>query len=368
MAYTTIDDPSAHFQVFTYTGNGSHPRNLTNDGNSDLKPDLVWIKNLTDDGTDHALANSTMGFDAPNAPSGGGTLGTNSASGVNVPNATYGYVSAALTDGFTAAAGGTNGDTCNANAKEFVAWQWKAAGGTTSSNTDGGITTTIQANTTSGFSIVFYTGDGDTGRTVGHGLGAVPKMIISKDRDASSNVPTWRCYHASLGATKYLQMPQTDAESTFTDWNNTAPTSSVYSIGGSSGYRPTNTNNTEYIAYVFAEVQGFSKIGTYYGNNNTNGPFVYCGFRPAWILIKKTSSTGDWRCWDFKRGVNGSTKRIRLNSTDNQDAGADHLEILSNGFKLRSTSSSSNSTGNFIFLAFAENPFVTSTGIPTTAR
>ena len=367
-AFTTINDPSKYFQVFTYTGNGSHPRNLTNDGNSDLKPDLIWTKNLSDNGTNHVLANSTMGFDAPNSPSAGGQLATDSSSGVNVPNATYGYVSAALTDGFTAAAGGTNGDTANANAKEFVAWQWKANGGTTSSNTDGNITATVQANPTAGFSIVFYTGNGtQTGKTVGHGLGAVPKMIISKDRDGTSNVATWRCYHQDIGNTKYLQMPQNDAAATYNDWDNTTPTSSVYSVGGAGGYTPTNTNNTEYIAYVFAEVQGFSKIGRYTGNNNADGPYVYCGFKPAWIMVKKTSATGDWRCWDHRRIENGLTRRIRLNATDDQDSGYDHLEIKSDGFKLRSTSSSSNSLGDFIFLAFAEEPFVTGTGVPTTA-
>lgn len=370
MAYTNIDDPSAYFQVLTYTGNGSNPRNLTNDGNSNLKPDLIWVKNRTGI-SDHALANSTMGFDAPNAPNGGGQLGTNSASGVNVPTATYGYVSAALTDGFTAAAGGTNGDNCNANANEFVAWQWKANGGTTSSNTDGGITTTVQANTTAGFSIVFYTGDGATGQTVGHGLGAVPKMIISKDRDASSNVPTWRCYHEALGATKYLQMPQTDAGAAFTDWNNTAPTSSVYSIGGSGGYRPTNTNNTEYIAYVFADVQGYSKFGSYTGNGNSNGTFVYTGFKPAWILIKRYDSTGGWTVYDHKRGYNGNNYELFPHSTEAEYTGTSFFEadILSNGFKLRLTDGQINASGGtYIYMAFAENPFTTSTGIPTTAR
>ena len=372
MAYTNIDDPSAHFQVFTYTGNGSHPRNLTNDGNSDLKPDLVWIKNRTDNGTDNVLANSTMGFDAPNAPNGGGQLSTNSSGGVNVPPSTYGYVSAALTNGFTAAAGGTNGDTANANGKEFVAWQWKANGGTTVSNTDGSITTTVQANPTAGFSIVFYTGNGiQTGETVGHGLSAVPKMIISKDRDSTSNVPTWRVYHEAIGATKYLQMPQTDAESTFDDWDNTTPTSSVYSVGGSSGYTPANTSNTEYIAYVFADVQGYSKFGSYVGNGNSNGPFVYTGFKPAWVLIKGADVVDDWYIFDNKRaGYNPEVFRLRANTTGAEVTGTNNtVDHLSNGFKLRFTGGSINGSGStYIYMAFAENPFTTSTGIPTTAR
>ena len=353
MAYTTIDDPSAYFQTTLYTGDGSASQAQTNTGNSDLQPDWIWVKKRNNV-RNTSNTDSSRGFNK--------RVETQTTS---AETTTTTDVISAQSNGFTV---GNNGSTGN-NGDTYAAWQWKANGGTTSSNTDGNITATVQANPSAGFSIVFYTGNGtQTGKTVGHGLGAVPKMIISKDRDGTSNVPTWRCYHEAIGNTKYLQMPQNDAASTFNDWDDTTPTSSVYSVGGAGGYTPTNTNNTEYIAYVFAEVQGFSRIGTYPGNNNANGPFVYCGFRPAWILIKKTSSAGDWRCWDFRRGVNGATNRIRLNATDNQDAGADHLEILSNGFKLRSTSSSSNSSGDFIFLAFAENPFVTSTGIPTTAR
>ena len=373
MAYTNIDDPSAYFQAFTYTGNGSNPRNLTNDGNSDLKPDLIWIKNRTDNGTDNVLANSTMGFDAPNAPNGGGQLSTNSSGGVNVPPSTYGYVSAALTNGFTAAAGGTNGDVANANGKEFVACQWKANGGTTVSNTDGSITTTVQANPTAGFSLVFYTGNGiQTGETVGHGLGAVPKMIISKDRDGTSNVPTWRTYHEAIGATKYLQMPQTDAESTFDDWDNTTPTSSVYSVGGSSGYTPANTSNTEYIAYVFADVQGYSKFGSYVGNGSTNGPFIYTGFKPAFVLFKNSSNAGEnWIMYDHKRDPYNESFRELFPNSDIAEytANAFDIDILSNGFKHRGANTGSNgSAREYIFMAFAENPFVTSTGVPACAR
>jgi len=375
MAYTNIDDPSAYFQAFTYTGNGSNPRNLTNDGNSDLKPDLIWIKNRTDNGTDNVLANSTMGFDAPNAPNGGGQLSTNSSGGVNVPPSTYGYVSAALTNGFTAAAGGTNGDVANANGKEFVACQWKANGGTTVSNTDGSITTTVQANPTAGFSLVFYTGNGiQTGETVGHGLGAVPKMIISKDRDGTSNVPTWRTYHEAIGATKYLQMPQTDAASTFDDWDNTTPTSSVYSVGGSSGYTPANTSNTEYIAYVFADVQGYSKFGSYVGNGSTNGPFIYTGFKPAFVLIKNVDTAQVWIMYDgarkpFNRDDNVASLYANTSGAEYTGASYHNLDILSNGFKIRLTDASQNGNGNkHIYMAFAENPFTTSTGVPTTAR
>ena len=366
--YTNIDDPSAHFQTLKYTGNGSNPRNLTNEGNSNLKPDFIWGKNLTDAGTNNIITNTTLGLDPANTDS---LLSSDSTAGVNTPNPTYGYVSAMLTDGFTAAAGGTNGDNFNANSKEFAAWQWKATGGTTSSNSDGGITTTIQANTNSGVSIVFYTGDGATGQTVGHGLGKVPKFIMSKDRDATSNVPGWRCYHEALGATKYIDLHQDSYASTFTDWNDTTPTSSVYSIGGTGGYRPTNTSSTEYIAFVFAEVQGFSKMGRYVGNANASGPFIYTGFKPAWIIIKANSNYKYWYIFDNKMDtINQIDTGVSPSNTfaDNTNTNIG-LDFLSNGFKIRNSATTLNESGTTcIFMAFAENPFVTSTGIPTTAR
>jgi len=356
MAYTNIDDPSAHFQTKIYSGQNSQLA-VTNDGNSNLKPDWLWIKSRNDADI-HVITDSTRGTDL--------YLSTNNDLGEVSSTAD---VEAFGTDGFTV--NGPN-DRVNTGGGLYVAWQWKAAGGTTSSNSDGGITTTIQANTTAGFSIVTYTGNGATGQTVGHGLGAVPKMIISKDRGGSSNVPTWRCYHEAIGPTKYLQMPQTDAASTFTDWNDTAPTSSVYSIGGSGGYRPTNTNSTNYVAYVFAEVQGFSKFGSYVGNGNANGPFVYTGFKPAWVLVKKSSAAGDaWAIFDNKRSdFNVIGKEIAANESSAEYVRtAANTDFLSNGFKIRNTDGWHNTSGaTYIYMAFAESPFTSSTGIPTTAR
>ena len=369
-AYTTIDDPSAHFQTLVYTGNGSNPRNLTNDGNSDLKPDWIWGKNRTDNGTDHILTNTTLGLNPPITDS---LLSSNSTGGVNTPNPTYGYVSAMLTDGFTAVAGGTNGDNFNANSKEFVAWQWKANGGTTATNTTGnGIDSVVQANTTAGFSIVTYTGNGtQSGQTVGHGLGAVPKMIISKDRTNSSNVVSWRVYHVGIGPTKYIELQSTAAESTFNDWDDTAPTSSVYSVGGAGGYTPTNTNNALYVAYCFAEIQGYSKFGKYVGNGNADGPFVYTGFKPAFLMMKESSSAGgNWVIFDNKRDVdNVLIHRLHPNTTAGDNTSRNYIDFYSNGFKMRNTDADHNQSGQtMIYMAVAENPFVTSTGIPTTAR
>ena len=354
--YTDIDDSSVHFQTLLYTGNSGNPRDLVNDGNSDLQPDLVWIKGRSHADL-HLLYDSSRGA--------GKFLRTESTAAEN----TGGYgLTAFNSDGFRTNAYAYS----NENTHTYVAWQWKANGGTTSSNTDGNITATVQANPTAGFSIVTYTGNGvQTGKTVGHGLGAVPKMIISKDRGATSNVATWRTYHEAIGNTKYLQMPQTDAASVFNDWDNTTPTSSVYSVGGDGGYTPTNTNNTNYVAYVFAEVQGYSKFGGYTGNGNSNGPFVYTGFKPAWILIKRYDSTSGWTVYDHKRGFNGNNYELFPHSAEVEYTGTSYFEadILSNGFKLRLTDGQVNaSSGTYVYAAFAENPFVTSTGIMGTAR
>jgi hypothetical protein len=372
MAYTDIDDPSAHFQTLKYTGNGSNPRNLTNEGNSDLKPDFLWTKNLTDNGTNNVITNSTYGFDAPNSPGSGGQVSSDSTGGVNTPNATYGYISAALTDGFTAAAGGTNGDTMNANGKEFAAWQWKVNGGSTSTNNDGNIATTVQANTTAGVSIITYDGNGvQSGKTVGHGLGKVPAFIMSKDRDGTSNVPGWRCYHQSAGPTKYVDLQIDQYFAAYQDWDDTAPTSSVYSVGGAGGYTPTNTNNTEYISFVFAEVQGFSRVGKYQGNANLQGPYVNCGFKPAWVIIKADSNYKYWYIFDNKMDTinqidTGLSPSNTFAANTNTNIG---IDFYSNGFQIRNTSTTTNqSTTNCYYMAFAEQPFVTSTGIPTTAR
>ena len=367
MAYTTIDDPSAHFQITTWTGNTSAPRSITNDGNSDLKPDIVWAKNRTTNGTDHELYNSTMGTGTDE------NLQPNNANGKGTAT-TYGQLTSFDTDGFTVNAGGTNDDKFNENGSEFVAWLWKVGGGSTSTNNDGSIAATVQANTTAGVSLVFYTGNGtQTGQTVGHGLGAVPKMIISKDRDATSNVATWRVYHQAVGNTKYVSLDSNAAAGTFNDWDNTTPTSSVYSVGGSGGYTPTNTNNTEYIALVFTDVKGFSKFGQYEGNGQRDGVFVYLGFQPAFVMIKNIDSSGRWTMFDNKRTIaNGDFEYLVADDNHAEsDTGlgyTDPIDFLSNGFKQKNSDAFTNAASTYLYMAFAENPFVTSTGVPATAR
>jgi len=356
-AYTTIDDPSVYFQTGLYVGTGSELV-ITNDGNSNLQPDLMWIKNRTDGSTNHHWHDTTRG-----------TTVTLFGNKTDAQETQAQSVKSVQSDGFTLGTWDGN----NIDDKNFVAWQWKANGGTTSTNTTGnGIDTVVQANAAAGFSIITYTGNGtQSGQTVGHGLGAVPKMIISKDRTNSSNVVSWRVYHEAIGPTKYIELQSTAAESTFNDWDDTAPTSSVYSVGGAGGYTPTNTNNALYLAYVFAEVQGYSKFGSYVGNGNADGPFVYTGFKPAFLMMKESSSAGgNWVIFDNKRDVdNVLIHRLHPNTSAGDNTSRNYIDFYSNGFKMRNTDADHNQSGQtMIYMAVAENPFVTSTGIPTTAR
>jgi hypothetical protein len=351
MAYTTIDDPSAYFQTALWSGSG-FGQSITNDGNLDLQPDWVWIKKRAG-GTarSHQLYDSTRGVtkllhsDANNAEE------TQSAG-----------LTAFGSDGFTV---GDN-DGVDGSGGTYVAWQWKANGGTTSSNTDGSITSTVQANTTAGFSIVTYTGTGSTA-TVGHGLGAEPDMLIFKKRSAADN---WYVYHSantSAPETDYLVLDTTDATTDFLIWNDTAPTSSVFSISNAGVHASGQTM----VCYAFTEKQGYSKFGSYTGNGNADGPFVYTGFKPAWLMIKKTNNTSQWVIHDTTRQeFNMQTRFLQANqpAAESTSSAAD-LDILSNGFKLRSTDDAQNGNGDtYIYMAFAESPFVSSEGVPTTAR
>ena len=390
MAYSDIKDPSAHFQIATYTGNGSNPRNITNDGNSDLQPDLVWLKNRTDNSTDHVLANSSIGWDAPrgqgyaweNGPF-GGQLASNSNGAASTPQATYGYVSAALTDGFTAAAGGTSGDTVNKNTKEFVAWQWKANGGSTTSVSASGTGSgcvnacTYQANTTAGFSIITYTGRDDQLNNgqhsiLKHGLGVAPTFTMLKRRDSSADWYVMGKKVTSASAysnNEYLSLNDSDAINGNSYVGSVAPTSTDIYLGN----ELVNIADAEYVMYAFADIQGYSRFGKYAGNANADGPFIYTGFKPALVIIKVTSNAGyDWWLTDNKRNPqNEMDKWIfpDLANAEYNGAGASKdIDFLSNGFKLRSSDDGFNGTGKtYIYMAFAENPFVAG-GVPTTAR
>ena len=347
MAYTTIDDPSAYFQTATYTGDGAGSLAITNTGNSDLQPDWLWIKRR-DGAVNHLLHDSVRGVNNLLVSN------TNAADDSN-SNIFIGFDD----DGFRVGANSAS----NVNNGTFVAWQWKAGtafSNDASSTSVGSIDSVGSVNTDAGFSIVSFTGGG-ANATIKHGLTSKPSMIIVKARGQAS---TWSVYHASLGATKFLRLEGNNAVGTEAGWwNNTEPTSSVFSIG-------TNHYANTQIAYCFSEKQGYSKFGSYIGNGNADGTFVYLGFKPAWLLVKSTA-TNDWILHDTKRSPhnvsnvtlfpNGSDADV-TNTIYNQD-------ILSNGFKARTTHARLNGSGvSYIYMAFAENPFVTSTGVPATAR
>ena len=347
MSYTNgLDKPTDYFNTVLYVGNNS-TNVITGVG---FQPDFVWLK-------DRVNANSHNVYDV--------VRGTTKALLPNLTNAeitrTTGLTSFD-SDGFTLGSyGGHNESSGN------VAWNWLADNTSGSSNTDGSITSTVSANTTSGFSIVSYTGNG-TLSTVGHGLSSSPSFFVIKDRD--NGTYDWFAYHKSLGATKYLRLSGTDASTTSSVlWNDTEPTSSVFTIGGS--FLGGNTNGNNYIAYCFAEKKGFSKAFSYTGNGSTDGTYIHLGFKPAWFMIKKSSASGDsWVIIDNTRfPYNYVDKFIYADEADAESGSAERLDILSNGIKLKATHTFINTSGaTYIGIAFAENPFVTSTGIPACAR
>ena len=347
MAYTTIDKPTDYFNTKLYTGNGTTDHAITGVG---FQPDFVWLKkrSATDD---HILQDVVRGAIK--------YISTN----LTVAEASYseGFKSFD-SDGFTL---GTANNT-NQNTNTFASWSWKA-GGTGSSNTDGSITSNVSASTTSGFSIVSYTGTG-ANATVGHGLGAVPKMLIVKNRTDSAS---WFVYHGSLGTpvNEYVQLNSTNAVGSNSGTWNSNPTSSVFGLGSTFG--ALNGSSKNYIAYCFAEKKGFSKFGSYTGNGNVDGTFVYTGFKPAMIIIKKNGAGDNWHIYDNKvNPTNVMDTNLRPNLPAAEITNANHnLDFVSNGFKWRTTSNTRQGSGSeVIYMAFAESPFVTSTGIPTTAR
>ena len=482
MAYTTVNDPSAHFQTTLYTGNGTS-QDITNTGNSNLRPDWLWIKQRSGAAgvSSHVVKDSNRGVTKELYPNANSAEGTSS------------LIDELLTDGFSI--NNTANDHYNYNGALYVAWQWAAGGaaptktykvvvvsdsgnkyrfrnsadnatfaasavtldlqeggtytfdvsdntvdshpfviGTSansneystgvtykldgvtktysqytsgfsaattrqliitvaasaptlyywcsvhsgmggqintnsefgSTNFDGSILTKVSANTTAGFSIVTYTGNATSGATIGHGLGSVPKAVFTKTRAISDN---WLTYHASLGATKYMTLNTTSAPSTNAGgWNDTTPTSTVVTLGS---FDNVNDNDTM-VAYCFSEVKGYSKFGSYTANGNADGAFTYTGFRPAWLMIKCTSHTGEWFMVDTTRELIQPVgdKYLEANSTTNEssNAGKD-IDILSNGFKNRAVTGFHNDPGRtYAYYAFAEAPMVASNNIVGLAR
>jgi hypothetical protein len=341
MPYTTIDKGSSYFNTVTYTGTGSSNAR-TGVG---FKPDWVWIKGRSG-ATDHGI------YDAVRAVQKQLESNTTTAETTETTGLT-----AFGSDGFTVGALAQ----LNTSSATYVAWNWLGAN-TTVSNTAGTISSTVSANTTSGFSIVGWTGT--TGvATVGHGLGTTPDIIIIKNR---SVVASWVVYHKSLGATKYLFLNLTSAQQTDSlAWNNTQPDSTKFTINSY-----TNGSGNSLIAYCFAEVKGYSKFGSYTGNGSTDGTFVYTGFKPAFVMTKRTDTTSAWWIYDDKRNpYNDPALYLNANTSDAEIGLTSVLDSCSNGFKMRNTYTDLNASGGtYIYMAFASNPFVSSKGIPTTAR
>ena len=341
MAYTTIDDPSVYFQTVLYTGNATNSTAITNTGNSDLQPDWLWIKNRSSSGGvgPHFIVDSSRGankdFHMNND---------------EAEHTTTNAVKSFNSDGFTIDDGGT----VNNNTDNYVAWQWKANGGTTASNTDGNLTTTVQVNQTAGFSIILWTSTG-TSDTIGHGLGATPQIIIEKSRENSGD---WMTFN-SMGGNRLLFLNTNAGETT--------SFSGVSSVGASV-FTDGNGGTDTRVAWCFTPIQGYSKFGTYTGNGSTtDGVFVYTGFSPAWVLMKRTSGSEAWMLVDSKRpGFNVIDDVLEPNDSAAEGASTD-IDLLSNGFKLRKDNSNVNGE-TYIYIAFAEHPFVSSKGVPTTAR
>ena len=354
MAYTTIDNPELFFQTKLYSGTGSS-QSVTLDGDENMQPDWVWGKGRTLSGYNHGIVDSVRGVSKliySNLTDAEDTYST----GITSLN----------TDGFTTG----SGNVFNNGSNTYVAWNWKAGTSFTndaSSTSVGTIDSTGSVNTDAGFSIISYTGNGNSNQTVAHGLGSTVDMVIVKDRDRAGE--HWVIYHKSLGKDKYILF-NTDAAGSSSDYFGTStPNSTVFGL--KTGNTSNNWSGDKFIAYCFASKKGYSKVGSYTGNGNADGTFIYCGFRPAWLMVKRTDSADYWYMFDNKRDVDNVIEgKLEANTADAEYTSVDWLDFTASGFKWRYTGGGVNASGgSFIYMAFAESPFVNSAGaVPTNAR
>ena len=352
-AYTTIDDPSAYFQTILFASKGAQ----TFDGNSDLQPDMIWNKNRDSAGYSHHIVNSVMGVSKLLRVDTGRTEFTSADS-----------ITSFNSDGFTV--GNDANGYMQSGSDKIVTWAWKA--GTSFSNSAGAngadLASAGSYNRTAGFSIVTFTGNATDDQQIYHGLNSIPKVMILKNRTNGNN-ESWKVYHQSIGNTHALTLDSTAAASSNTEfWSDETPTSTVFTVGRQDA---TNGSGNTHVVFCFSEVQGYSKFGSYAGNGNADGTFVYTGFSPAWILVKRTNASGwSWYLNDnVRKTFNTNSTSLFPDSSGAESSDAMYLDMLSNGFKMRGTGNAvNNSSGSHIFMAFAEAPFVTSTGVPATAR
>ena len=344
MAYATINKPSDYFNTVLYTGNGS-TQSITGVG---FQPDWTWIKERSST-SGHEVYDSTRGATKLLSPNATDVEGTNASALTSFDS-----------DGFSVGSGGA----VNENSQTYVGWNWLANGGTTSSNTDGDVTSTVQVNSTAGFSITTYTGNSSSPLAVGHGLGVAPKVVLAKHRNVSTH---WRMWHQGLsGAGYYVILDLTNAQANGEPIFSGLPTSTT--VGFLSDFSSTSH---DVVFYSFAEIKGFSKFGSYIGNGSTDGSFVYTGFRPAFVIWKNANDgSTNWVMRDNTRNtfnpVEASLEPNNSNAEYNKSNGSD---FLSNGFKIRNVDTGTNGSGNtIIYMAFAENPLVGTNGVPATAR
>ena len=369
-----IIKPQRHFETLIWDGNSTQDRNITG---LEFKPDFVWIKSRSHATYGGGLSYHHLIWDVLRGV-GSNTIGASSRKELTVnqsyeegrgANYTdyYGHVSSFNKDGFQLDhVTGEPPFYVNQTNRTYVAWCWKA-GGAGVSNSDGSIASTVSANTEAGFSIVTYTGSGSNA-TIGHGLDEAPQVLFVKTRTSADH---WAIYHHSVGNTKILYLNLTNSPATSSNyWNDTTPTSTVFSIGSDN---KTGKSGDNYVAYCWHEVPGYSKFGSYKGNGSADGPFINLGFRPAWFLQKKTSGTGGWYLFDNKRsGFNVDNDMLVPNGTDAEYDGDTYprLDFLSNGIKWRDAGSSvHNASGaTYVYMAFAERPSGTIFGVDANAR
>ena len=354
MAYTDIDKPTDYFETELYSGSSS---DVTMNA-LDFQPDWVWLKKISSSG-DNLTYDSVRGTNKRLTIN--GTDEEVDRSGNNDE------LKAFNSDGWTL---GTWNSNVTGSGSSNVSWNWKAGTSFTNDASSTGVGTIDSSGSvsdTSGFSIVIRTGTASAG-TIKHGLSTVPKMIITKMRNAVEN---WGIYHVGIGNTKYLKLDANDVEDSSSGvWNNTTPTASVFSVGSSA---LVNGSGKTYVDYIFSDVQGYSKFGSYTGNGNADGPFVYTGFKPAWIMIKKaTGSANNWYMMDNKRTPNNVSVKYLLADTNavEETGSGQERDFLSNGFKIRNSNNGLNTSGEtYVYMAFAESPFVNSAGaVPTNAK
>ena len=336
-----ISDPGEHFKTVLYAGDGSNGRSISGVG---FQPDFIWFKGRNA-AVAHVLNDTVRGVTEH--------LNSDSTGAASIPS--YPYLNSVNNDGFSLLGGSSSGG--NIDGRDMVAWCWKAGEGNTVTNTDGSITSQVSVNQDAGFSIASWTGNGISGATLGHGIGKIPKFIIVQTRQGTNNRDK-PVYHVSTGTNYATVLNSTSAGYTSSAfWNNTAPSSTVVTLGNDQN---TNQNTSTYIAYCWAEVEGFSKFGSYVGNESTDGPFIYCGFKPAFVLVKSSTSVSNWLIMDNARNSTNPVDLDLYANLTNIETQYARFDYVSNGFKVRNTSGEMNTSGEtYIFAAFAESPFST---------